>query len=104
MKDAGPTPDDATLVERARSAGPSAFAAIVERYQDAVFGIALARLRRFHDAQDVAQAVFVEAFERLDRLRDPSKLGSWLRTMTIGRSIDLLRQRRSKQNAVEIAE
>ncbi len=84
---------DAQLVEQVLRDGPRAFGVIVERYQDAVFGIALARLRNFHDAQDVAQTVFVQAFEQLSTLRDPARLGAWLRTMTIGRSIDLLRRR-----------
>jgi RNA polymerase sigma factor (sigma-70 family) len=58
-----------------------------------IFGIALARLRNFHDAEDVAQGVFVEAFERLDRLKDPCRLGGWLRSITIHRCIDDLRKR-----------
>src|SRR5436190_11430156 len=85
--------DDVKLVENALRDGPRAFAAIVERYQDAVFGIALARLRNFHDAQDIAQSVFIESFQRLSTLREPAKLGAWLRTMTIARSVDLLRRR-----------
>src|SRR5204862_8160385 len=85
--------DDAKLVEAALHGGPEAFAPIVERYQDAVFGVALARIGNFHDAQDVAQAVFVEAYQRLSSLREPAKLGAWLRTMTIARAIDLLRRR-----------
>jgi len=54
--------DDKQLVKEALASGAEAFAPIVERYQDAVFGIALSRTRRFHDAQDVAQTVFIEAF------------------------------------------
>src|SRR5947208_2589005 len=85
--------NDAELVATALRDGPEAFAPIVERYQDAVFGVALSRLGNFHDAQDVAQAVFVEAYQRLSSLRDPTRLGAWLRTMTIGRAIDLHRRR-----------
>jgi len=72
--------------------GSEAFAPIVERYADAVFGIALARLGDFHDAQDVAQQAFVEAFERLDGLRDPARLGGWLRSIATHRAIDRVRQ------------
>lgn len=86
--------DDARLVAAALSDGAEAFGRIVERYQAGVFGVALARLRNFHDAEDVAQGVFVEAFERLDRLRDPGRLGAWLRSMAIHHCIDRLRQRR----------
>ena len=46
---------DAELHAEAMSGGPEAFVPIIERYQDAVFGIALARTGNFHDAQDVAQ-------------------------------------------------
>lgn len=85
---------DAELFADAIAGGPEAFAPIVDRYQDAVFGIALARLRDFHRAEDVAQQAFVEAFERLGTLRDPSRLGAWLRSIAIHHCIDHLRRRR----------
>lgn len=84
--------DDAALVA-ALAGGPEAFAPIVERYRDAAFGVALARLRNFHDAEDITQAAFVEAYERLGNLKDPARLGAWLRSITIHRCIDHLRRR-----------
>jgi len=74
--------------------GPEAFSPIVERYQDALFGIALARVRHFHEAEDIAQSAFVEAFERLDSLKDPARLGAWLRSITMHIAIDRVRRRR----------
>jgi len=85
---------DVEIFADAMAGGPEAFAPIVEHYQDAVFGIALARVRNFHQAEDIAQGVFVEAFERLGNLNDPGRLGAWLRTITIHHSIDHLRKRR----------
>ena len=85
--------DDATLVARAIQDGPRAFGAIVARYQDAVFGVALSRLRNFHDAEDLTQTTFVEAFDRLDRLKEPAGLGRWLRTIAIHRCINYLKRR-----------
>lgn len=96
--------NDVALVMTALSGGPEAFAPIVERYQDAVFAVALARLGNFHDAEDIAQEVFVEAFEHLDRLRNPSRLGAWLRSITIHRCISHLRKRREMIDVQEIAE
>ena len=46
--------DDVALVADVLEQGTKAFGPIVERYQDAVFGVALARLRNFHDAEDIA--------------------------------------------------
>ena len=85
---------DLELVAAAMAGGPEAFSPIVEHYQDAVFGIALARLGDFHEAQDVAQEVFVAAFQSLGTLRDPGRLGAWLRSLTICRCVDRLRARR----------
>jgi len=85
---------DAELYAAAMAGGPEAFAPIVERYADAMFGVALARLGDFHDAQDVAQQALVEAFERLGGLKDPARLGAWLRSITIHRAIDHIRSKR----------
>ncbi|MFC1453129.1 sigma-70 family RNA polymerase sigma factor [Verrucomicrobiota bacterium] len=93
--------DDRDLVAEALEGGLEAFGEIVDRYRDAVFGVSLARLRNFHDAEDVAQTVFLEAFSKLDSFREPMKLGAWLRTIAIRRSIDLIRTR---QEAVGIDE
>ncbi len=84
---------DAQLHADALAGGAEAFGPIVERYGDAVFGVALARLGSFHDAQDLAQQVFLEAFQRLEGLRDPARLGAWLRSITIHRAIDRIRSR-----------
>lgn len=85
--------NDTAIVAQALAGGPEAFAPIVERYQDAVFGIALARLRNFHDAEDVAQGVFIEAYQRLGTLKEPGRLGAWLRSITVHHCIDALRRR-----------
>ncbi|MDA0746212.1 MAG: RNA polymerase sigma factor [bacterium] len=87
------TQDDATLVALVIQNGPEAFGAIVTRYQNAVFGVALSRLRNFHDAEDLTQTTFVEAFNRLDRLKDATNLGPWLRTIAINRCINFLKRR-----------
>ena len=96
--------DDIALVAAALSDGPAAFGPIIERYQDAVFAVALARLYDFHDAEDIAQEVFIEAFEHLGRLDNPGRLGAWLRSITIHRCIDHLRKRREVVGVEEIAE
>ncbi len=93
--------DDSALVAAALAGGPRAFEPIVERYQDAVFGVALARVGNFHDAQDIAQAVLVEAYERLSNLREPDRLGAWLRKMTIHRSQDLWRRRQREMTTLD---
>ena len=66
----------------------------MERYKDAVFGIALSRVRDFHAAEDIAQGVFLAAYQRLDSLKDPSRLGAWLRSMRIHQSVDFVRRPR----------
>ena len=95
--------EDAQLVAEVLAHGPAAFEPIVLRYQDAVFGTALARVGNFHDAEDIAQSVFVDAFTRLDRLKNPAGLGAWLRKIAIHKSIDHLRAKRENVDFEGIA-
>ena len=87
---------DIRLVRAVRRSGPEAFRKIVEHYQSAVFALAMSRVRDFHRAEDVAQQTFLEAYQRLGSLKDPSKLGGWLKTITVRLSVDALRRKRDE--------
>ena len=69
---------DAELVTRSRRRDSAAFGSLVERHQDLVFGVALARCGDPELASDLVQDAFVVAWKTLDRLRDVDRVGSWV--------------------------
>jgi RNA polymerase sigma factor (sigma-70 family) len=85
---------DAALVRAAAGGDTSAFARVVDAYRATVSSIALAIVRDVPMSEDVAQEVFVAAWQRLADLRDASSLGPWLRQVTRNRAHDALRRRR----------
>lgn len=70
-----------------------AFAALVERYRDAVYAVAYHYLGNCDDAQDATQEAFVRAYLRLGQLRDPERFAPWLRRIAANVSTDFLRRR-----------
>jgi len=61
-----------------------------------VFGIALRLLGRPADAEDVAQTVFLRAFQRFDDIRDSPGVAGWLRTVTTNAALNHLTRYRSR--------
>lgn len=76
------TASDDCLVRAARGGDREAFAGLVHRYRDAVFGAALHYVGERHQAEDLAQDAFVLAYVRLGELREPARFGSWLFAIT----------------------
>jgi RNA polymerase sigma factor (sigma-70 family) len=72
------TYDDAQLVATHLAGDPAALAGIYDRFADSLYDTAAAMLGDRHDAADIVQDVFVIAAERLDQLRDPTRLKPWL--------------------------
>ena len=62
--------------------GADEFEAFVRRYEDMVFATAVRLLGNQAEAEDVAQTVFLKAFERFDGLRTSPTAGGWLKTVT----------------------
>ena len=58
------------------------FEAFVRTYQDMVFATAVRLLGNPAEAEDVAQTVFLRAFERFDEIGDNPAAPGWLRTVT----------------------
>jgi len=74
--------EDGELVGLALGGDLRAFGAIVRRYQDSVYATALRRTGNTADAEDVTQEAFLAAYENLSGLKEPAKLGGWLRSVT----------------------
>lgn len=85
--------EDSQLVEKALSGDTAAFEVLVDRYRDAVCGVAYHNLGNFDDVQDAAQEAFVQAYLKLGQLKDLDKFGPWLRKIISNVCTDILRRR-----------
>jgi RNA polymerase sigma-70 factor, ECF subfamily len=89
------------LVLRAQAGDRRAFGELVERFQPAVYAIALRRLRNPLEAQDLAQEVFVHSMTKLHQLRAPERFAGWLRQITVRMAINRLARRGRLHSAEE---
>ena len=76
------------LIGRAQAGDRPAFGELVERFQPAVYAVALARLRDANEAAELTQEVFIHAMTKLDQLRDPQCFVGWLRQITVRMAIN----------------
>ncbi len=77
---------DRELVEKVQLGEREVYGQLFQKYYAQIYAICLAMLGNPHDAEDLAQDVFVLAYQRLDQLRDAEKFFPWLKNITRNRS------------------
>jgi len=95
--------DDLAVVTAAREGDRSAFGLLYHRYARMVHGILLCRVPP-REVDDLVQDVFVSALRQLHALRDASRFGAWLCTITRNRANDYHRRAIPIEQATESAE
>jgi RNA polymerase sigma-70 factor (ECF subfamily) len=85
---------DTDLISRAAGGDPSAFQALVERHRSMVYRIAYQFAGNHHDAEDIAQEVFIKVYRSLDRFRQDAQLTSWMYRIVMNACIDHRRRQR----------
>jgi RNA polymerase sigma factor (sigma-70 family) len=85
---------DEAIIERCLEGDGNAFSQLVEKYQNAVYGLCYHIVGNFADAQDLTQETFVRAYLDLPRMRDRSKFASWLHRITANTCKMWLRDRK----------
>jgi len=83
--------DEDSLVSAARDGDRAAFGCLDDRYASMVHGILLARVPP-REVDDLVQEVFLLALRQLHALRDVSRFGAWLGTITRNRANDYFRK------------
>ena len=66
------------LLKRLRDRDERAFRELVTAHRDRVFNITYRMLGNRHEAEDVAQEVFIAVFKQIDNFREESKFSTWL--------------------------
>ena len=76
--------------------GAAAFDAFVLEYQDMVYAVAVRLLANEADAEDVAQTVFLRAYERFGELKGEATVPGWLKTVTTNLCLNHLERYRAR--------
>ena len=91
---------DEALVSAARAGDRPAFGLLYDRYARMVHGILLCRVPP-RDVDDLVQEVFLLALRQLRSLRDVSRFGAWLSTITRNRANDFYRKTNPADRATD---
>jgi len=75
---------------------PVDFTTFMGNYQDMVYTTAVRLLGNETQAEDIAQEVFLKAYERWDSLSESAAVGGWLKTVTTNLSINHLQRYRKR--------
>ena len=93
---------DAELIERYFAGDTSAFDEIMIRYERQIYRVCYRFVEHREDAMDLAQDVFVKAFEHLPTFRRESTLKTWLYRIAINHCLNHVKKH--SQEFVQVTE
>jgi RNA polymerase sigma-70 factor (ECF subfamily) len=90
------TLNDSQLVFMTLQGNKESFDCLVDRYWPMVMALSISRVSNVPEAEDIAQEGFVQAYQHLTTLKDPSRFAGWLTRIIRGKCVDHYRS--SKRN------
>ena len=88
---------DADILDACRRGNRAAFDQLVRTHQDRVYRTVLHMVRDPDDAWDIAQDVFVRAFEKLSEFRGEAQVSTWLYRIAVNLALNHLRTARLRR-------
>ena len=83
--------NDKELIRKIAAKDHGAFKELVDRYQSLVANTCCNLLGNRHDAEDVAQEVFLQVYKSAKKFRLEAKLSTWLYRIAVNRSLNFIR-------------
>jgi RNA polymerase sigma-70 factor (ECF subfamily) len=93
-------PDDRQLVQTIRGGDTDAFETLVRRKTSKVYALCYRIIGNAEDAKDISQLVFLKLWENLEKYDPQFAFDTWLYRMVTNVAIDFMRNKQSRENAV----
>jgi RNA polymerase sigma-70 factor (ECF subfamily) len=97
-----PVNDDADLVRKAQAGDLAAFEELVRRHQHGLFSYLYRMCRNASDAEEMAQAAMVKAWEKLGGFRGASSFKTWLYRIGTNLCFNLRTRRKPTEELSEV--
>jgi RNA polymerase sigma factor (sigma-70 family) len=89
--------EESHLISLIKKKDESAFKYLVETYSDRVYNTVLSFVQHAEDAEDIAQEVFIEVYQSIDKFKNESKLFTWIYRIAVSKSLDHLKSKKRKK-------
>jgi RNA polymerase sigma-70 factor (ECF subfamily) len=92
--------DDNIYIDRVLGGDTAAYAELVDKHKDMVFTMAMRIVRNYHDAEEIAQDVFLKAYQSLETFKRKSKFSTWLYRIVYNMSVSKVRRKKPETGAI----
>ena len=85
------------FIEGLKNQHANAYGKLLDDYQQKVFATCISFVPNKEDAEDIAQDVFVEVFNSINKFKGDSKLSTWIFRITTNKCLEFIRKRNTKK-------
>ena len=93
--------EDAQLIYDILSGNDDAFSTLVQKYQKSVHALAWRKISDFHDAEEITQDTFLQAYKKLSTLKNPHQFAGWLYVIANRLCLNWLQRNKSAMQSLE---
>jgi len=85
------------FIHQLKAQNRASYSKLLEDFQHKVYGTCLSFVPNREDVEDIAQEVFVEVFNSIDKFKQESKLSTWIYRITTNKCLEFIRKKNAKK-------
>ncbi|KXH81698.1 RNA polymerase sigma factor [Sporosarcina sp. HYO08] len=96
--------EESEWIQQVLAGNKQAYAFIIDKYKNPLYGTILRMTQHPQDAQDLVQEAFIKVYEQLHQYDATGSFSSWLYRVAINHCMDEFRKKRYQMKQVEVEE
>ncbi|WP_445956439.1 RNA polymerase sigma factor [Yeosuana sp.] len=89
--------EEENFIKELKDGKRSAYSKLIDDFEQKVFATCISFVPNKEDAEDIAQDVFVEVFNSINKFKGNSKLSTWIYRITTNKCLEFIRKKNTKK-------